>query len=119
MVTLLFAGLNSYADCYGRLTQDYSRDSYAYQLSEDAVDYDLERGSPEFARQAVMAVGQKIGCEAADFGAEKMAESTVSCRDLVPNLRASRVCYVESQHGYFLVSVDMLENINIVFNRFD
>ncbi len=108
------------ADCYRLLTQNHSRDSYAYQMSEDAVSYEVTRGTPEFAHAAVKALGQQVGCQPA--GAEKANKieiTSVSCQDVVPGVHTSRVCYVEGEFGYFLVSVDMLENINVVFNRFD
>src|SRR5690606_28464583 len=100
------------ADCYERLTQNYTRDSHAYQLSEDAVDYNLERGEVFFARAAVEALESKLGCQSQ--AAAKAADvANGHCSEVVPGVSTSRVCYVEKQYGYFLVSVDMLENINI------
>tara|TARA_R100000656_G_scaffold124610_1_gene103286 strand:+ start:799 stop:1167 length:369 start_codon:yes stop_codon:yes gene_type:complete len=114
---LLTLSLNSFADCYESLTQNYSRDSFAYQLAEEDVDLELERGSINFARAAVAALEAKLSC-----GMDAKAWHTnqsANCQDVVPGVALSRVCYVEKAYGYFLVSVDMLENINIVFNRFD
>lgn len=104
------------ANCYERLTQDYSRDSHAYQLNEAAVDYELERGTVEFARAAVSALEASLDC---GMEAESKHLGKANCQEVVPGVAMSRVCYIENNNGYFLVSVDMLENINIVFNRFD
>lgn len=104
------------ASCYERLTQDYSRDSHAYQLSEDAVDYELERGTVEFARAAITALEASLDC---GMEADSKLIGKANCSEVVPGVAMSRVCYIENHNGYFLVSVDMLENINIVFNRFD
>src|SRR5690606_29507432 len=108
MVTFLtFISSVAAADCYGLLTQNYSRDSHAYQLMEDAVSYELERGTPEFAQTAVKALGQNIGCQVGSSDkALKIEVTSVSCQDVVPGVRRSRVCYLESEFGYFLVSVD-------------
>ena len=114
---LLTFTFNSFADCYESLTQNYSRDSFAYQLAEDEVDLELDRGSVSFARAAVEALEAKLSC-GMDAKGLSMGQSA-NCQDVVPGVALSRVCYVEKTYGYFLVSVDMLENINIVFNRFD
>lgn len=112
----LISSSASFADCYQRLTSDYSRDSQAFQLSEDTVDYKITRGSEVFAREAVVALKASLGCQAQQVSKALMP---ANCQEVVPNVPMSRVCYVESEFGYFLVSIDMLENINIVFNRFD
>tara|TARA_R110000868_G_scaffold226115_10_gene478635 strand:+ start:1069 stop:1437 length:369 start_codon:yes stop_codon:yes gene_type:complete len=114
---LLTFSLSSFASCYESLTQNYSRDSFAYQLGEEAVDLELERGSVPFARAAVAALEAKLSC-GMDAEAKSFNQSA-NCQDVVPGVALSRVCYIEKPYGYFLVSVDMLENINIVFNRFD
>tara|TARA_R110000868_G_scaffold204946_3_gene453186 strand:- start:53266 stop:53634 length:369 start_codon:yes stop_codon:yes gene_type:complete len=114
LITFSFNGL---ANCYESLTQNYSRDSFAYQLNEDEVDLELDRGSVPFARAAVAALEAKLSC-GMDAKALSLGQSA-NCQDVVPGVALSRVCYIEKPYGYFLVSVDMLENINIVFNRFD
>lgn len=105
------------ADCSMQLTQNFSRDSHAYQLREEEVDLELERGSVHFARAAVEALVMKLGCGMNATSDKHLGPA--NCQDVVPGVQLSRVCYVEENFGYFLVSVDMLENINIVFNRFD
>jgi|SRR5690606_13939875 len=103
------------SDCYERLTDNYSHDSKAFQLSEASVDYALERNTIAFAQSAVIALKESLGCQIKKNAMELSAQ----CKEIVPGVAMSRVCYVSSDYGYFLVSVDMLENINIVFNRFD
>ncbi len=113
---ILLISVSSFADCSQALSGGYAHDSKAYQLYEDEVNLELSRNTTEFATEAVLVLQQKLGCMN-----EKSATtfSNVSCNQVVPGVRLSSVCYLEGQTGYFLVSVDMLENINIVYNRFD
>ena len=50
---------------------------------------------------------------------EKIRIEDMECREIQKNNPDSRVCYVETEVGYFFVTRDMLENVNVVFNRFD
>ena len=112
---VIFSASSNANDCYERLTANYSRDSQAFQLSEEGVDYSIERQTAQFAQSAVIALQEKLGCQFEKSAAEYKSD----CKEIVPGVSMSRVCYVSTDVGYFLVSVDMLENINIVFNRFD
>lgn len=116
LIFILLISASSFADCASALTNQFTKDSTAFQLSEDEVDYEIPRATTMFAKQAVIALQQKLGCQL-----EKVAEqfANANCQEVVPGISLSNVCYVEGRSGYFLVSVDMLENINIVFNRFD
>ena len=43
-----------------------------------------------------------------------------NCTTVVPGQSESEVCYVRTKStGYFIVSHDYMENLNVVFNRFD
>ena len=116
LIFVLLISASSFANCSSALTNQYTQDSAAFQLSEDEVNLEIPRNTAEFAIEAVFSLQQKLGCQL-----EKIAQefSNASCQEVVPGVSLSKVCYVEGQSGYFLVSVDMLENINIVFNRFD
>ncbi len=101
-------------ECYRKVLNDFSSDSAAFQVRiENAVEIFEENAE----RAAVLGVGQLesiLGCEKNSF-----AVSEVACREVVPGNILSKVCYVESQHGYFFVSVDMMDGLNVVFNRWD
>jgi len=116
LIFVLLISASSFADCASALTNQYTQDSAAFQLSEDEVDDEIPRDTVEFAKQAIYSLQQNLGCQV-----DKLREqfANASCQEVVPGISLSKVCYVEGRSGYFLVSVDMLENINIVFNRFD
>jgi hypothetical protein len=101
-------------DCYRRALNDFSSDSAAFQVySDDAIELYEER--PEKAvKAAVSELEGKLECQKGSFELAK-----ISCKEVVPGNFISRVCYVESQHGYFFISMDMMEQLNIVFNRWD
>ena len=101
-------------ECYRKVLNDFSSDSAAFQVkSVEAVE--LFESDPEKAASfGVSQLEGILGCEKNSF-----ALSEVSCKEVVPGNAFSKVCYLESQHGYFFVSIDMMEGLNVVFNRWD
>lgn len=89
------------------------RDSISYQIYDDVLVEEFQSSSEVAALAAVDKLKAKILCQ----NGFEIVE--VSCKDLVPNNPMSRMCYVEVKEGYFFVSVDMMDNVNIIFNRFD
>lgn len=62
-----------------------------------------------------------LGCSKKDINFAKgpLGKSKSRCRNLVPGSYNSKVCYVESNLGYFLVSKDFEDLVDITFNRWD
>jgi hypothetical protein len=54
-----------------------------------------------------------------NFGKGPEGRSHSSCKLIRENVESSRVCYVETNLGYFLVSWDYLEGTHFIFNRYD
>lgn len=104
-------------DCYQLLTQNFSRDSAPYTLSEFDIVTDAPVGSPEYARAAVMALESQVGCELEGDAIDQIYST--KCRKVAQELDISRVCFVKTAYGYYFVTVDMLGNVNVIFNRFD
>ena len=50
---------------------------------------------------------------------KKVSIDDMSCREIQKGNPDSRVCYVETEVGYFFVTRDMMENVSVVFNRYD
>lgn len=42
-----------------------------------------------------------------------------TCRFLIPGNDTTFVCYSEANVGYFFLTKDMLDNVNVIFNRWD
>ena len=116
VVVSLFVSLAASAnyDCYRKALNDFSADSVSFQVYSEEAAVSFE-GKPESAAvAAVRDLEEKLGCDAKSF---ELGE--ISCKEVVPGNLLSRVCYAESQLGYFFISMDMMENMNVVFNRWD
>lgn len=116
IVISLFASLAASADydCYRKALDDFSVDSKAFQIHDEDAAVMFEDSAERASFKAIRELEAKLKC------AEKSFEiSEISCKDVVPNNSLSRVCYVESQMGYFFISMDMMEGFNVVFNRWD
>lgn len=59
---------------------------------------------------------KSVGCESSEL---KLDSSTLSCRSIVPSKPWTKVCYVESTAGYFIISKDLVSSMNIMYNRWD
>ncbi|CBW27036.1 putative exported protein [Halobacteriovorax marinus SJ] len=113
LLSIQYAGA-SY-DCSEVLTDSYSADSKAYRLGEFDVEADFELEGSKFAAQAITKLYDNLGC---DQLKGKVAKE-VKCSEVAKGVPYSKVCYVENRDGYFLISKDMMENINIIYNRWD
>lgn len=101
-------------DCYEFLTNGYSQDSRAFQITESDL-VNIDDTGIELAESAVNQLISDSQCKLdipLDFGRS-------DCREIVPGVATSTSCYIEASLGYFLTSEDYLGNINIVFNRWD
>ena len=43
----------------------------------------------------------------------------IQCGQAIKGNNLTNICYAESDWGYFLVNKDYLDNLNIIFNRWD
>lgn len=72
--------------------------------------------SESFAQMAVVLALTKEGDERAD----DILFTKYSHTQLVENVSWSEVCYLEAPEvGYFFVMRDMVDHINVIFNRWD
>lgn len=116
-LVLLMQQVVASEDCYKLLTQNHSKDSMAYALSEFDIISDASAGSAQYARDAVMALESQLGCELEGELADQIYST--KCRKISQDYDVSRICFVKTTYGYYFVSVDMLGNVNIIFSRFD
>jgi len=50
---------------------------------------------------------------------DPMEFKNLGVTEIVKDISYSKVAYIESQSGYFIISEDMMENINITYSRWD
>jgi len=95
-------------DCYTKLLKG-GIDSVVHQMN-------VSDESPTMSMRSMTVTGlQKLlrtcGCST--------RIKRVQCGEAIKGNDLTKICYVESDWGYFLVNRDYLDNLNIIFNRWD
>ena len=109
-------------ECLMRLTHSYAQDSRNFQLNLDEIDIrDYGRDYLAKAIKVIRLVIAEVGCVKKDinFGKGPFGRSRSRCSQVVSLNDESRVCYVESNLGYWFVTYDYQDRANIIFNRWD
>jgi hypothetical protein len=99
---------SSYDKCYERLSDNYSSDSRHFKVNMDDLDFEDES---EIERAALNFLLKKKGCDLNKV-------QNFKCRH-VSEFEYSFVCSANIDEGYFFIAPDMLNAVNIIFNRFD
>jgi len=105
---VVFTTAHAGADCYTRLLKG-GNDSVVHQLNVMDV-------SPSYTLKSMTITGlqnllKDCGC--------KPTLNKVQCGQAIRGNDLTAICYVESDMGYFLVNRDYLDNLNVIFNRWD
>lgn len=113
---ILLVSLKSFGadNCYRELTKNHSLDSQTFQIYNEELAEIFEDNSTEATRGILSQLANKLSCNE-----EELIPYKVNCNEIYPGNALSMICYAETEDGYFFVSVDMMENFNIIFNRFD
>ncbi len=122
LLILLSQGLQaSTRDCITTLSANGELDSVNYTLHADDVDRDFGRDYLAEAIYTIRALIAQEGCSRSDinFGQGPHGRSHSRCTKVIRNQEHTRVCYVETNLGYFFLTKDLLENINITYSRWD
>ncbi|WP_417335998.1 hypothetical protein [Halobacteriovorax marinus] len=108
--------------CINRLTNDFNTDSISHTLSLD--DYEVRDYGNDHLALAIKMIRilvDEVGCspKAINFGRSARGRSHNRCDQILRGVPSSRVCYVETNLGYFFVTTNMLTDMHITFNRWD
>ncbi|OUR99899.1 hypothetical protein A9Q84_02395 [Halobacteriovorax marinus] len=114
--SIIFSTNASAADCFQTLSSDYSQDSGAFKVADYELNGEFEVTPESYSVEALDKLFSNIGCVAS---VREKAAVKISCKEIMPGNPASSVCYLENELGYFFISKDMLDTVNIVFNRWD
>lgn len=111
-------------DCYDSFVEKYDIiDNKSFELSDVDMNADFESSPVKLMKEAIAKVAAPVrGCEAlVDLASNEKEESgmNVSCAEVMPGKSYSRVCFAESEIGYFFLKSDMLGNLNLSYNRWD
>lgn len=108
LLALVLLPFISYADCYMSLS--HGQDSYSHKIN--VASETSATSLNDVSRVALKKLFKINDCS-------KIYITDFKCNHIIKEQPESEVCYVRSNIGYFIISQDYLENINIVFNRFD
>lgn len=91
---------------------NFNGDSQAYQIP---VGSDFKELNGELAGKTIINLCKTLRCQS------PIQITSIECRTPFRSkiLRKMPICLVESDIGYFIVAVDYLGNINVVYNRWD
>jgi hypothetical protein len=94
------------------------------QFSYDVDQFETRDYGRDYLARAIASIRYLIdqnGCapRAVNFGDGPLGRSISKCQAISPRHPHSVACYIETNLGYFFVTWDMLENVNITFNRWD
>jgi len=108
-------------ECIDNLMFHANRDSYQFTVADDTVDRDFGRDYLAQAIYAIRILLDKHRCSQNDvnFGQGPQGRSHSRCSVIIANEDQTRVCYVETNLGYFLVSRDLLDTFNLIYSRWD
>ena len=99
---------SSYDRCYERLSDNYSSDSRHFKINMDDLEFEEES---EIEKSALNFLLKRMGCDLNKV-------QNFKCRH-VSEFEYSFVCSANIDEGYFFIAPDMLNAVNIIFNRFD
>lgn len=122
LLVFLSQGLQaSPSQCITTLTGSNSGDTQSFTLHSDDVDRDFDRDFLAEAIYTIRILLDREGCRKTDvnFGKGPYGRSHSRCSKVIRNQEHTRVCYIETNLGYFFLTKDLLENINITFSRWD
>lgn len=117
-----FSALAGESECLSKLTQNHQDDSRSFELLLD--EYEIRDYGNDYLAQAIAVIRlviNDLGCARKDinFGKGPFGRSRSRCSQVVRSVDTSRVCYVESNLGYWFVSYDLVDQATVTFNRWD
>jgi hypothetical protein len=104
--------------CESKFTDAFTLDSKAFTTTISNEEIVGPSTRINEARAAILKISRNLGCS--DEGLALTAfEEEQKCTEVVPGNPFSVSCYVEAKVGYFFVTKDLLENIHVIYNRWD
>jgi hypothetical protein len=109
--------------CYESFLENYDiLDSKSFILNDNNFENDFSQNPKGYVGEALVQVLNKVpDCSALvdEVIGQKSNAIQISCKELVKGKSYSMSCIAESKVGYFFLNVDMLNNVNLFFSRWD
>lgn len=107
--------------CINKVTQDNRYDSRS--LTFNADEYVFENDHVGDSYNLIRLFIERKGCGRKDIrftaGPGSVRSGKAVCNNVAKGYHHSRVCYVESNIGFFFVMRDMMNGATVVYNRWD
>lgn len=88
---------------------------YILGIGNDSAFYQLPLGEENYnPKKVVMGLIQK---QCPDANMQEVHHA--SCHRFRRNDPESEICYIETKYGYFFITKDYMENINVIYSRLD
>lgn len=101
--------------CYDIFSSDGTSDARSFQIHHDAFDEELADGDAALAVVRLIASIQGCSLDAVTTNSTHVR----ACQEIVPGNIFSKVCYVETNLGYFTVHETLPESIMVTWSRWD
>ena len=125
---VLMLGVESFAGtqnlrCQSLLLDGFNEDSKSFQVKEADFVNNIDFGK-DYVRRAFFLVRELLKSEGCNISKLKFnkgfsGNSENHCRKIHPEVEESRVCFIQSNIGYFFLMDDLLGHTNITYNRWD
>jgi|GEM_PF-2121269 len=108
--------------CRSLLLKEFTLDSRYITYKLDVLN--VGDAGPDYLAHSIRVIRSvidKVGCGPRDINFGKGPEGRASsrCQMIARQRDNSRMCYVESNLGYFFVHTDFVENVHVLFHRWD
>jgi len=97
--------------CYEYISGNY-QDSFSHQITLDEYTPTSDHLKDQCI-SAFKALLKKYKCPLIKI------KQKIKCGTALKGVNTTRICYLETKEGYYLFSKDFLDNINIIYNRWD
>jgi len=109
-------------DCRALMTKNYSEESVLFTLNPD--DYnEPDFGNDHVARSFffIRTLLEDLGCspKAVNFSKGPDGRGQSRCHQIFRGKPHTRSCYIHTNLGFFFITTDFLENVNLLFSRWD
>lgn len=96
-------------DCYQNLSNDF-QDSHTHRINVSSYSDSDKLKTMSYVALRVLYSEFKCG---------SMKNIYLKCNQAIKGISNTEICYGEGEYGYFLISKDYLNNLNVIFNRWD
>ena len=91
-------------------------DTHTVELHEDEMDFAGDDGFDYSEAQVTGAV--KLAFDKTEIG-KQAGFKNYACSEVANGVTTSRVAYIESEMGYFIISTGFLQHVVVTYHRWD